>query len=353
MTESRTTLRLSFAPASNAAEAGRLQEALSPVVALQGASSSLSADFDLHFLDHIVVFGFEVSACALRRDEAVRREHDFDHFLIVSVSEGEIIGSIGGRQVNLGPGDMAVFDLARDFLLRIPDACRGVAVVMPRQHLAMPRGDPSFHGAAFPGSSVATRLAAAQFATMLEMAQTGMVDDTEAAVAAMTASFEVVVAPLRRRQASIVFDRRDTSMLGKMCRHIDQNIADPKLDVESLSESFAVSRATVYRLFTRHGGVASYIRNIRLDQAFDQIRHAPHNVERLNMLARRFGFTSGDSFARAFQARFGIRPVQLHGGGDEAIRLANRHRRKGQRAEIGIFEGWLLDIGADVQGRSA
>ena len=326
---------------------------MAPVASVEGASETLAAHFDVHFLQHMIVMGFVLEACALRRDEAVRRAHDFDHFLIVWLVSGRLDGILGSRTTTVDPGDIAVFDLARDFIVQVRQGCEGAALIVPRQLFAVPRGDPGFHGATFTGDRIATKLAGSQITLLRELAAKGDAGTASEAVAAMTASLEVVFAPLRHSQASIAFDRRDRSLLGKMCRHVEQHLGDPKLDVESLAEAFAVSRATVYRIFARHGGVAAYIRNIRLDQAFDQIRHAPHNVERLNMLARRFGFTSGDSFARAFQARFGIRPVQLHTGGADALRAANRQRRQADRADIGVFEGWLLDIAADLPGRGS
>ncbi|SBV50268.1 transcriptional regulator [Xanthomonas bromi] len=46
--------------------------------------------------------------------------------------------------------------------------------------------------------------------------------------------------------------------------YIERHIGEAELDTESLQQAFALSRASLYRLFQSRGAVASYIREQRL-----------------------------------------------------------------------------------------
>jgi AraC-like DNA-binding protein len=104
-------------------------------------------------------------------------------------------------------------------------------------------------------------------------------------------------------------------------RFIDQNLASTKLDVNMIARAFGVSRASVYRLMEPIGGVASYIRNSRLDRA-RQLLTAPRLADRpIAETAHLVGFRSISVFNRLFAERFKMSPSAAR---DEAMKNLER-----------------------------
>lgn len=89
---------------------------------------------------------------------------------------------------------------------------------------------------------------------------------------------------------------------------IEQRISQAELGSESLQQAFAVSRASLYRLFQSRPGVASYIRQQRLSTAHRYLQAYPDC--RLTWLLYAMGFASERQVQRAFQQRFGMPPMQ-------------------------------------------
>ncbi|PPU72135.1 AraC family transcriptional regulator [Xanthomonas melonis] len=75
-----------------------------------------------------------------------------------------------------------------------------------------------------------------------------------------------------------------------------------------MQQAFALSRASLYRLFQSRGGVASYIREQRLCTAHRYLQAYPDCS--LTWLLYEMGFASERQFQRAFQQRFGMPPMQ-------------------------------------------
>ncbi|PPT99169.1 transcriptional regulator TagK [Xanthomonas arboricola] len=90
--------------------------------------------------------------------------------------------------------------------------------------------------------------------------------------------------------------------------YIEQHIGEAELGTESLQRAFALSRASLYRLFQSRGGVASYIREQRLCAAYRYLQAYPECS--LTWLLYEMGFASERQFQRCFQQRFGMPPMQ-------------------------------------------
>ena len=98
------------------------------------------------------------------------------------------------------------------------------------------------------------------------------------------------------------------TLLALALRHIEALLADPMLDVAMLARAIGVSRSRLYDAFMAFGGVASAIRDARLDRARLCLT-APENRHRtLEDIARICGFIEYSTFTRAFRRRFGMSP---------------------------------------------
>lgn len=94
-------------------------------------------------------------------------------------------------------------------------------------------------------------------------------------------------------------------------RLIERRLDSPALSVELLCAHCGCSRATVYRLLEAEGGPIRYIRQRRLQRAFQELisGRVPHG--RIFALALRHRFASEATFNRAFRRTFGIPPGEV------------------------------------------
>tara|TARA_R100000900_G_scaffold13099_1_gene11401 strand:+ start:195015 stop:196157 length:1143 start_codon:yes stop_codon:yes gene_type:complete len=118
---------------------------------------------------------------------------------------------------------------------------------------------------------------------------------------------------------------RERDRLEDMRQYLSRHLSDPDLGADHLCRQFHCSRATVYRLFQREGGIATFILRQRLQRCMQEIsRMGVVQKGFLEALAHTWGFSSRANLARHFKAYYGITPQQ-------AVEAARSHQNEGQR----------------------
>lgn len=311
----------------------------------------LTARLTSHMLGEVLIGSASSGAQRFRRDAEVIARSEVDHVIVQLYQRGGFSGFAGKRQVTVGPGDVVTFDLVRPFETEAR-AFDNITLVVPRRLLGLARGDPTLHGRVFAAKKLSTVLFAEHMRTLLRLSPMASREDCDQLVAATLAALKALIRPLQHANAQLKFDRRDNSTLGRMARYIDGHIEDPELSIEGLARAFNVSRASLFRVFDSVGGVAAYIRNLRLDRAFEELSRSQGHGDRLNVMARRWGFSSETSFARAFKARFGIGPAQMRRQGPPAIVGARLHKLSGRQEAVGEIDRWMQEISVPPKGRA-
>ncbi|WP_170146302.1 helix-turn-helix domain-containing protein [Paracidovorax anthurii] len=107
--------------------------------------------------------------------------------------------------------------------------------------------------------------------------------------------------------------RFDDSLYRAAWGLIRRHCGDPAFCAERLAALLECSRASLYRLFARHGeGVAAAIWTARLETAWQQItvnaNAPPAERPSLSVIAQRCGFSDPSTFQRMFKHRFGVTP---------------------------------------------
>ena len=98
------------------------------------------------------------------------------------------------------------------------------------------------------------------------------------------------------------------TLLALALRHIEVLLGDPRLDVATLARAVGVSRSRLYDAFAERGGVASAIRDARLERVRLHLGAPAARHRTLQEIAFGCGFTEYATFTRAFRRRFGIPP---------------------------------------------
>ncbi len=95
---------------------------------------------------------------------------------------------------------------------------------------------------------------------------------------------------------------------------VDQNISNPDFRLIEVCESFGASRATAYRVFSTYGGIAQYLKKVRLEHAYRDLKRAKAKRGQVANIAEKYCFFDKSQFARAFRQRFGVSPSEVLAG---------------------------------------
>lgn len=94
---------------------------------------------------------------------------------------------------------------------------------------------------------------------------------------------------------------------------IERHLETPELTVDLILREFAVSRASLYRMFDSYGGVRQYISNRRLYRAVLELSQTASRRGVVSDVADKWGFSSHANFNRSVKRAFGAAPGQLVG----------------------------------------
>lgn len=99
----------------------------------------------------------------------------------------------------------------------------------------------------------------------------------------------------------------DERLIEKAMKYVSQNISNPELSVEELSEALGMSRVSLYKKIKQITGKSpiEFIRIIRLKRAAQLLRESQLNISEI---AYQTGFNNPKMFSRYFKDEFGILP---------------------------------------------
>lgn len=102
----------------------------------------------------------------------------------------------------------------------------------------------------------------------------------------------------------------DNVFIQKMVEHINDNIGQSKLTVESIAAHFFLSRSQLYRKTKSLTGVTvnEFIKRVRLEEAAKMIKTGDGNISEISY---KVGFSSPSYFAKCFKEEFGKLPTEL------------------------------------------
>ena len=241
-----------------------------------------------------------LSTQRLRRD---RRRTDVgpDYFLFQLYQSGRFQGTIAGREVP-GSGGAASIIGRRHLVDGVIDRADTTGIIVPTTRL---HGLPlETHDLRF--DPARNRLLAAQILWMYRRLPTTRLVDAPAVADGFVAFLHRLLDP---SQASDVLEgsELDGGLRGLTEAIVRQNLLQPDLSPEFIAGRMQVSRATLYRLFEREGGVMHFVQGERLKGVRDALTD-PMETRTLGRLAEVFAFGSLSHLSRGFRNRYGIPP---------------------------------------------
>jgi AraC-like DNA-binding protein len=121
------------------------------------------------------------------------------------------------------------------------------------------------------------------------------------------------------------------------------NLHRMDFNVGDLCRQFHCSRATLYRMFREHGGVRTYVRDLRLEHCLRELARVPEKSRgRIRNVAEQWGFYDPSHFCRLFKQRFGISPSEVPRSPHSSESMTARQPSTGK--DVPLFSGhsWLL-----------
>ncbi len=247
-----------------------------------------------------------------------------DHFQLVMYLGGGAEFVVGERSFLQRAGDVSLINMSRPHLTReIPGddgATEVMSFMLPRPLLA-----PLFAAIDTQPAIVIARRESAFGALIgehmlaLRRVARQLTQAERQAAAQSLAQLAAGGMDQRSESAGPVASPSQEALLATIKRHIEDNLGTATLDVASLSRRFALSRASLYRLFAPQSP-ASYIQQRRLHRAFAILVSPAFRPWRVIDVAIECQFSSDATFIRAFRREFGITPGEAR---ERALRITN------------------------------
>ncbi|SNT00968.1 transcriptional regulator, AraC family [Sphingomonas laterariae] len=279
---------------------------------LNGEDDALRGAFSSRPVAGLTVATTRFNAQRYRRDRRTIVESGLDTYLVQVLVAGTLRGDCEGRTITAATGDICIFDLARPYVTHA-DAGARVAISVPRVRIDQAVGRRNLHGLVLAATDPMARLLRG---FIVDLHEVGGDLDGDDARAAETAMIEVLAAVVSRRRLDLPDAQGPLAqrLRERIEAYLDTQLTNPDLCVELILQEFQVSRAHLYRMFADDGGVASVIRNRRLDTAFHRLRTADAAGTSISEIAFELGFSSSAQFTRAFRARFDLSPSDAKQG---------------------------------------
>lgn len=256
-------------------------------------------------LDDVTVVDCICDPCTgVRTDDEVNAT-DGEFAVLVLVASGRESLQQGGEHLEIGSGDVVMWDSRLPARFRIHERLQKTSLIVPQTVLDAPARRLRRGAVRLDHSAAATHLLR-RYVEVL--GTTGGDLDGPSAVAARNAGVELLLAALRAGGAPASALAYEV-LRDQMMRYIDEHLGAIKITPEELAAAHCVSERTVHRVFHETGEtVGDVVRRQRLARA----RHDVINTEvTLSTIAHRWRYADLSHFTRSFKARYGHPPSHL------------------------------------------
>jgi AraC-like DNA-binding protein len=263
------------------------------------------------------VEGYLFDDILLTRGIAGRQKYDrpatkiardgLDHYMFQIFAGGHTQLNMPRRAVRSEPGRVIAFDFA-EILDSYNSDFDVLCIVVPRARLAPMLLHPDSLQGLMPERDGAAGRLLADFLRSLYLVAPSLTP-LEAKTTAR-ALLELIASAFNGVQGDGASEARDLALLLKAQRFIRENLASPVLTPEAIALGIGVSRTALYKLFERAGGVAGYIRELRLRKCLAEFASPRHAHRQVAQIAYGWGFTNAAHFTRTFKQRFGRTPSE-------------------------------------------
>jgi AraC-like DNA-binding protein len=247
-----------------------------------------------------------------RLPESVARS-GLDHFVVRLLINGGAAGLVGYQPVEVSAGDVLFVDLSQTLDLQFSvdggqPSLSDISLWVPRARvLSAFSEENALHGLVIRGASPAGAMIGASLTSYHQYADIMTGVEMDALGNGVLELIARAIVPTLERLGLSSAPSQLASFV-TIRRYIDRNLSSADLDVDVIAKSFGLSRASLYRLFEPAGGIATYIRQARLNRAFQELASVELSNRRIGQIAFSLGFRNISAFNRLFHKVYGISP---------------------------------------------
>jgi AraC-like DNA-binding protein len=325
------------------------KNAVAPMFEIGALSPLERAAFDMHtkgyFFPGMAITKTTSSGCSFERPRSLIAKSGIDNIMVQAYVAGSYLLTTEGVATEVRTGDLVVFDLTRECAIHAKPYTN-ISLTMQRELLTPLIVDMGrLHGVVLRDGEPRNILLRSHMELMHSAAaKIGMAEQT-ALVQGTAALFAACVGPSLEGRTGGASNAAMTT-LQSIRRFIDSRLDDLEMGPESLAEQFALSRASIYRLFEPLGGVRSYIQQRRLMHAYQIISNPSHFDESIASIAGKLGFAESTAFSRAFRGLYHMTPSDVRA----AAKSGFQSPKQGEPSLDGSYmmlNRWLLGLDAN------
>lgn len=219
------------------------------------------------------------------------------------VVDGVVRVEMGARTVEVGAGELLVYDATVPYRLRSDGPHRYLVAAIAPDALHVRSDDRQ----AVAAQNLSELVAARALAAMLGFLARGEIPRTPGAGdhlgEALVACAHALVEEARGTAS------RQSALFHELTHWLDEHLRDHDLSADRLAAEHFLSTRYVRKLFSEHGTtVTAYVRAHRLERARDDLLQSWTASLPVAAVAARWGFANPSVFSRLFKRRFGLAP---------------------------------------------
>jgi AraC family transcriptional activator of tynA and feaB len=276
---------------------------------LNDEEATFSAEFSRRILGPVALSDIRCAPLRYdRRREDIRRDPN-DDFLMTLMLAGRARLEQGGRSTLQGPGDLVLYDAAREFTYDFDEPYRILLLRIPRRTLLSRLQDAERLTAVSVSDSssvcsLASNLIRSSNSLMMPPHAGPSVKVGAALIDLLSAAFEIEAAG-----RSDLCDRQ-AALLQRAKEYLRANLSDLSLDVDTIAHRLNTSPSTLSRAFaSQRVTVMRWLWGQRLEASRTALQEG--RVTRVLDLALGCGFANGSHFSRMFRRTYGVCPHSL------------------------------------------
>lgn len=314
---------------------------LDPSLSHQESPDDFAGEIEGYLLDDIVFSRARSSGQKFDRESLKIAADLLDHYMIQLFLEGHAEVNLHRRLVRNRPGQIIGFDLG-DIMDSFNASFDLIGIIVPRTRLSPLLRRPDSLQCLMPSLEDGPGyLLAGYLQTLYNVAPSLSRDDASSAA---TALVELIAAAFNSAAVGphVESNASGQSQLLRAQLFIRENLGLARLSSDAIASNIGVSRSTLYQLFESVGGVAGYVRELRLRKCLTEIASPRHASRQIAEIAYGWGFSSPAVFARAFRRRFGRTPSEAR-----SVSYAQVRREQfliDPRAGNRLHEEWIAGL---------
>jgi AraC-like DNA-binding protein len=270
------------------------------------STDGFACRLDSHEVGSVQISTIRATPHAVVRTSAAARHGDEAYFKLGLQMSGHARLDQDGRQAELGPGDLAIYDTTRPYRLEFLSDYRIMVVMFPQSLLRIPRR--RIEEITARAVSGRTGLGA-----LLSPVLAGLETDVDTGATAgahlSDAVIDLIAACFARDEHIGPPSARRDQLMTAIVAYIEANLSDPTLDVASIAAAHHISASYLQKLFAGQSmSVAAFIRERRLERCRRDLANPSNGLRSAASIAAQWGFQDPSHFSRLFRGTFGMTP---------------------------------------------